>query len=594
MGEKLVSWKAVTAAAGKNINEDCILLDNKGIFSDEQYLMSTNEESFEGIKVFAVADGMGGYSHGRDASRMVLEAIKARFCEDCVIASLNDINKEIIYDCLNEAKNNMEDVFIETAGTTISVLFLDVSTRKIKAYNVGDSPMFIIRKNDGAIPIYEEMTVAGKMVKNGIVSKRVAKQMNENRILTASVGKNMSFNEADIFEVQTSIESEDSLLLCSDGLSDVVEEEKIRRALQRKKSADYLLNQAIKNKTRDNVSVIVLNIGGAKVDRSSVNTISFEEKANNPELQPEDIKKSFWENKLDRYRLKKWRKELDELCENSGISKKDICLYCGKEPTSTPNFYTRKPNEKETYIGIGMAMKQTQKTIERWIKKYARKRGLYVKDCLNDLIWIYLINANVRDHSSRKNYYMEFANCRTKIEETCNELWGTKEVSSVDTIRLTESAETVPYDDEYSQLVNFVADNIGAFKTAWVKHRETLNRYLDVILSTINQQEKYSSKICLHKLRLEDIIDNNMRNYLAGGSYKNKASFVLKTRNRRSHISMCLTLGMTKVDIDEYLALLAYHPLDSTNEDEALLINFVTVGTQPSTSESFQGKEWVG
>ena len=142
---------------------------------------------------------------------------------------------------------------------------------------------------------------------------------------------------------------------------------------------------------------------------NELNTIEAKDFAINPENGVEEIKNAWWEM-FSNYRVKRWRQELKRQSEKTGMSFSRVCEYIGAEVSETPGFYRKLPKSRETYIAVGMAYKQPAEVINKWITRYGSKRALYVKDILEDMIWLYLINANCRDTVSDKNYYMEFEN----------------------------------------------------------------------------------------------------------------------------------------------------------------------------------------
>ena len=119
--------------------------------------------------------------------------------------------------------------------------------------------------------------------------------------------------------------------------------------------------------------------------REGINTEGATNFARDLYNTPDEVKLNWWEF-FSNYRTKKWKQELKEIIENTGITFEDICDYIDIEYSSRPGFYKKLPKNRRTYIGIGMACKLPLETINRWIVKYGGKRKLYVKDVLNDLV----------------------------------------------------------------------------------------------------------------------------------------------------------------------------------------------------------------
>ncbi|MCQ4636392.1 hypothetical protein NE619_06595 [Anaerovorax odorimutans] len=161
-----------------------------------------------------------------------------------------------------------------------------------------------------------------------------------------------------------------------------------------------------------------------------------------------------------------------------------------------------------------MAYKLPLKTINRWLVKYGGKKQLYIKDVFNDLVWIYLINANLRDSDSGNNYYRKFDECSNSIKEIYNHM--NEEIAEDD-------AGTADLDNDIKNIV-FDPDYVALY------------------------------------------LDDSMINYLTSGE-----KYVPK--NKKTYISIGLALGMIVKDLDIYLKMMGYAPLDGTCLEEGLLIN---------------------
>lgn len=299
--------------------------------------------------------------------------------------------------------------------------------------------------------------------------------------------------------------------------------------------------------------------------KEGVDTQGAKAFARNTYNSPKDVKLNWW-GLFSNYRMKKWKQELKDLNDSTGISFEYVCKYMGQDNTGLPGFYRKVPKTKETYIGIGMAYKVPLKTINRWLMKYGGKKKLYIKDALNDLIWIYLINSNYTDESREINYYSKFNECRQLIEDVMIKMSADDTAEEADTVEMNNSAENILFDENYINLKKFIKENIGAFKSAYVKPKNFLNTYIDNILNVKNENKPKGRNWTLNTLR--GYLDDSMINYITSG-----IKYVPK--NKRTHISIALALGMTIDDIDRYLEMLGYDYLDGTYLEEGLLINLL-------------------
>lgn len=295
-----------------------------------------------------------------------------------------------------------------------------------------------------------------------------------------------------------------------------------------------------------------------------------------------DVKKN-WLDSLKNFRIRKWRYELKNLSKETGITLKEVCAYMEIEEKDYPGFYKKLPKMRNTFIGIGMAYGQSLDTINRWITEYGMKRKLYVKDILNDLIWIYLINANQRDRTSDTNYFLLFSECRDEIGKLYDEIWNVDSETHEDTSDLESGVKSVCFDNHYSSFKTYVRENMNSFRTAYIKPRKYLNDYVVEILRVKNAVMDEGHRWTLNSLR--GWLDDSMINYLSGSyEYINALDreknmtpgFKHIPKNKKAHISICLALGMSIDAIDEYLIMMGYHPLDAVDSDEGQLINLIT------------------
>lgn len=305
------------------------------------------------------------------------------------------------------------------------------------------------------------------------------------------------------------------------------------------------------------------------------------EYANDPKHSVGDVQANWWEM-FSNYRLKRWKAELDKLVQETGISLQDVADYLGASYSEGYGFYRKLPKTRATYIGIGMAFNQSLSTINRWITKFGGKKKLYIKDVLEDLVWIYLIEANYSDYSDN-NWFADYESYREKAIDTYNSMWDIDIDENIDTNKLEDNFKYVTKNSDPRNLQDFINNNIDAFKTAYSKPRHMLESYLNQILQTMNAYSGNPRKTTLNSLR--GYLDDSTINYLSGQSGvinvldKSKGSrtsaFKHVPKNRDTHITMCMSLGMTIDEIDKYLDLMGYAPLDATNKEEGMLINIL-------------------
>lgn len=289
-----------------------------------------------------------------------------------------------------------------------------------------------------------------------------------------------------------------------------------------------------------------------------------------------------WWEFFSGYRLKQWQRELRKYMERTGISQKEICEYAGLVYSDSAVFFNRLPKKRETYIGVGMALGQPLDTINRWIRKYGKKRELYAKDVTADLVWIYLIGANATDRESGRNYYKLFDQCADAVAQTYSRLWEDYIEHDEETAQVAAELSKVSFDEQFEGLISFVASHMDALKTAYAKPRRMLDQYVDMILEHIPAKD---NKEIPTLSALRGYLDDSMINFLSGDSetihaLKRKSTqhvlnFKHIPKGRRSHISLALALGMTQDEVDKYLDLMGFFPLDAVDQQEGILINML-------------------
>lgn len=206
--------------------------------------------------LFIVADGMGGHKAGEYASRHAVETIVASaessdHMEPVAVLeeAIKKANQELI-------KKAAEEDSMRGMGTTIVASV--IAGRKIYIANVGDSRLYIV--GDGIKQITRDHSLVEEMVRLGEMDKEAAREHPDKNIITRAVGAAKEV-EIDFFEVD--LEFTDEILMCSDGLTNMIEDENIRRIIKGQRDvaekAEKLIETANRNGGRDNITVVVID-----------------------------------------------------------------------------------------------------------------------------------------------------------------------------------------------------------------------------------------------------------------------------------------------------------------------------------------------
>ena len=230
-----------------------------------------NQDNFVVIPpVFAVADGMGGHSAGEVASAAVVN----RLAE---LGAARDVSEERIESLLHAAVDDIETDAGETelgAGTTVTGVALDaVDDQPVwRVFNIGDSRVYQYFK--GALSqITVDHSVVQHLLDTGAITEDEAETHPHANVITRAVG----FNEPPIPDYTTlAAIAGQRLLICSDGLLKELTDLGIQYFLARARSAEdaanALLNEALENSGRDNITVVVIDVHavGDVVDTGSM------------------------------------------------------------------------------------------------------------------------------------------------------------------------------------------------------------------------------------------------------------------------------------------------------------------------------------
>lgn len=236
-----------------------------GYLTDPGKVRDHNEDSVIVVKnvageyMLAVADGMGGHRGGEIASSIAISHIGKRFSEISSIGNKEDA-VNWIKDVVSEAnvliyKYTSENPESTGMGTT---LVLAVLTHEFLLFgNIGDSSGYVFR-NEKLYKITTDHTLVNLLVKSGELTEEEAKEHPRKNVLMRALGATTTV-EMDIFDVETDV---DGIMLCSDGLTNMLDDEQIAKVLSEKSSIDDRLNKLIiKSNNRggtDNISVTFL------------------------------------------------------------------------------------------------------------------------------------------------------------------------------------------------------------------------------------------------------------------------------------------------------------------------------------------------
>jgi serine/threonine protein phosphatase PrpC len=225
--------------------------------------------ALEEYGLFVVADGVGGRNAGELASAMTVEVFQqlAPVLRRAVEAWVRNPRKETrnaVLEALDEAANTASRKVYEAAnstsrqGMTTTLVAALVGGGAAFLVHVGDSRAYLVR--DGQLrQLTEDHSLVNQLIRTGVMSAEEAKETRYKNVITRAIGLYPSV-ETDTLHVD--LVHGDRVLLCSDGLSDMVPPPELLRLLRRTDlagSADALLAAALEGGGKDNISLITID-----------------------------------------------------------------------------------------------------------------------------------------------------------------------------------------------------------------------------------------------------------------------------------------------------------------------------------------------
>ena len=232
-----------------------------GAATDVGRMRTNNEDSYLSERpVAAVADGMGGHNAGEVASAIAIEeltALKGMGPWPNERAATDDLKRAIVRANRRIREMAAGDRELNGMGTTLVAVLEDGDS--VHLANVGDSRAYLLRQGE-LTQVTVDHTLVQELVDDGRLSPKDAERHPQRSMITRALGVDQQV-EIDLFTYK--LLPGDRLVLCSDGLSDVLKPAQIRNALLRvrdpQKAAERLVTLAVEGGGPDNITVIVID-----------------------------------------------------------------------------------------------------------------------------------------------------------------------------------------------------------------------------------------------------------------------------------------------------------------------------------------------
>ena len=205
--------------------------------------------------LFIVADGMGGHNAGDFASRYAVECFLSYIKNSKPDALIRMVDEGIKYANKKIMEKAAEDENLRGMGTTMVVAYIEDG--QLFVANIGDSRLYLLDKQINQVT--EDHSFVATLVSAGELTPAEARVHPDNNVITRAVGAAENA-KVDFFEVD--LEPGDQILMCSDGLSNMVEDEVLYDIVKNTYIGDVvdgLIDEAKRNGGSDNIAVIVID-----------------------------------------------------------------------------------------------------------------------------------------------------------------------------------------------------------------------------------------------------------------------------------------------------------------------------------------------
>ncbi|MDO4483386.1 MAG: Stp1/IreP family PP2C-type Ser/Thr phosphatase [Clostridia bacterium] len=213
---------------------------------------SNQDAVIDAFPVIGVADGMGGHNGGEVASAsardILLEELEGKAVDgEALIQAIETANTKILLMSAGDDR-------LAGMGTTLTVLWVDKD--EIKIGHVGDSRAYLLRGGE-LKQVTRDHSMVAEMVRQGLITQEQADNHPMKNIITRAVGTDLKV-DVDILSYRR--KKDDKWLICSDGLSGMVTNDRLKELLEHNtpgKAADLMLADALDAGGRDNISFVI-------------------------------------------------------------------------------------------------------------------------------------------------------------------------------------------------------------------------------------------------------------------------------------------------------------------------------------------------
>ncbi len=220
----------------------------------------SDEEFARKGRLAVVADGMGGYEGGQEASRLAVETVLETYDKAFSGDPKTSLVKALVAAHKRIQEYGEDHPALQGMGTTCTAVA--VVARRLYFAHVGDSRLYLVRAGEIS-RLTHDHTYVGRLVESGIVRAEDAETHPQRHILTAALGSGSEVT-VDLPQQALVVEQGDTFILCTDGLWGLVTDQEMLKAVDGKPAAtacQTLVAMALQRGGPDNITVQLLRIG---------------------------------------------------------------------------------------------------------------------------------------------------------------------------------------------------------------------------------------------------------------------------------------------------------------------------------------------
>jgi len=231
--------------------------------NDDAVSVSKNKQ---GAVIGIVCDGVGSHSNAAYSSNFIVSTLEKEW-QDLTFANFNNM-KNWLYDRIEKLNTELytksKDNQKKMGTTIVAVAIFD---NQVVIYNIGDSSAYALTKDNVMTVVTVEDSFVGALISAGAITEEEAKSHPEKHVLTQALATRDNINLHTFID---DLNNYDYFLLCSDGLTNMIEKEEIQNIVRNDElsiAVNKLIDKCVERGGVDNISVaIIKNLGGENHD----------------------------------------------------------------------------------------------------------------------------------------------------------------------------------------------------------------------------------------------------------------------------------------------------------------------------------------